>query len=161
MRKQYTDCASNIHILSVPYMAIVVICNMVAAIPPVHILGLDAVSLLLGHCAILRHVRFARAKRLLSSFAIIFTSERKKTARQWPKRRSMASRLNLKNVVLWRNASNHIAYFHNSHTAHSVCILLVQYVLCSNVYPVHLVYINYSPFPDHDYDYAIRCMANQ
>ena len=34
-------------------------------------------------------------------------------------------------------------------------------ILWSNVYHVYLVYINYNPFPDHDYGYAIRCMANQ
>ena len=37
----------------------------------------------------------------------------------------------------------------------------VIYVLWSNVYHVYLVYINYNPFLNHDYGYAIRCMANQ
>ena len=87
--------------------------------------------------------------RFLNGFAMIITSEKRKTARQWPKRRLMASRRTQGQATgtwrMWRDGSNHnmiiglihiIIYCRNSHTVHSICILLAQYVYCLRVVPI-------------------------
>ena len=68
-----------------------------------------------------------------------YIREKRKTARQWPKRRLMASRptwTKLKNVEGWQN---HIAYCHNSH---AYCALNM-YIACAICRPILLAHCSY------------------
>ena len=90
-------------------------------LPSVHILqvGLHAINLLLGH-AILRHIRFVQARRFSRRFCHDKYMRERKTARQWPK----SPKEDWWHQGLFEEGGKmaatilHIAYCHNSHTAH-------------------------------------------
>ena len=118
MHKQYTHWVRS--------TAIVAICNMQYAIwllPSFHTLqvGLDTINLLLGHClAVFLFSDVIIMSKLLKNL-LAHTKQIWHKIAQWPKRRLIALRPTWR---MWRDGSNHIAYYRKSYTAHSICICL-------------------------------------
>ena len=112
--------------------AIAVICNMVAVIPPYFSSRLWChQSSFESFCNFTPYPLCTR-KEVFGWFCHDNYIREKKKSETMTQKKIDGIKAYLKNVVWWRESdgSNHIAYCCNSHTAHSICIVLVQYVYC-------------------------------
>ena len=144
LRKQYTYWVRS--------MAIVAICNMVAAIPP-HILqvGLDAINLLLELGSLCNFTSYPFCMRkVLSSFATIITyiKEKKNSKTMTQKKINGIKDSSLQGLLEECGGMaatiiiSIIAYCHNSHIVHSICIWLAHYIYCLCIVPVSKLHIH-------------------
>ena len=127
-------CRNNvqaIYILSAQYTVAIAAIYAIWSLPSLQILqvGLDAINLPLGHCAILRHIHFACARSFIERFCHDNNIREKKNSKTMTPKNIDGIKAYLKNVEGWQQpyCILHVA---------TVALLCTQYVYCLRIVPI-------------------------